>query len=131
MAKKTKKSEGGTYGHFRAKRAAMSPGEREARDRASRAELQNLMLRSLLGPPGRRPLPDECNRTRPISTRWLAQQAAEDGKRGRFVERFIDSGVIAAEEHSDRTWIFDADELIKYWPALERIKGNLLGRRSA
>lgn len=131
MAKKTKKSEGGTYGHFRAKRAAMSPGEREARDRASRAEVQNLLLRSLLAPPGRRPLPDDCNRTRPISTRWLAKHAPEDGKRGRFVKKFIDSGVIAAEEHSDRTWIFDADELIKHWPALRRIKDDLLGRRSA
>jgi hypothetical protein len=131
MAKKTKKSEGGTYGHFRAKRAAMSPGERDATDRANRAEVQNLLLRSLLGPPGRRPLRDNCNRTRPISTRWLAQQAAEDGKRGRFVERFIDSGLIAAEEHSDRTWIFDADELMDRWPALRRIKDDLLGRRSA
>ncbi|MCH8920425.1 MAG: hypothetical protein IIA23_06920 [Chloroflexi bacterium] len=60
-----------------------------------------------------------------VATRVLRIQ---NPKAQRFIDRFIRPKVIAAERHSSRKWVFNAEELMERWPALREFEPKLLAR---
>lgn len=70
-------------------------------------------------PCGRRAVPVDCARPVVHSIRKVAALLMVDAKSDRFVRRFIDSGILAADQLSPQRWRFDADEL-------ERVREQVL-----
>lgn len=60
---------------------------------------------------GPRAVPDDCPRAEVLSIARAADILGVEGKSDRFIERFIATGVIAANKLSRQRWKFDLDEL--------------------
>ena len=67
----------------------------------------------------REPKP-EARLTKPMSATELAKLIETVDARGeRFIEKFIDTSIIAARQKSKRKWVFDADELQDQFPSID------------
>lgn len=132
MSKRKPKAKRPTHGQQYAERIAMPRAKVNVRALADTLKRDHAQLKARWNEEvhGPRSVPDDCPNPVVLPIARAADILGVEGKSDRFIERFIATGIIAANKESRQRWKFDLDELERVACQLEDESKAARKRRS-